>query len=624
MQYTHQEPLATPLAEDAAEGDFLPLQQTRSGHRAHAPVLTALLASTALAACGGGSSASDGAGASPGGITPTPTLGNNAHPVATTDREAARFLLQAQLSVSTAEIAALRATTFADWLDTQFATGMGQTGWDWLNERGYADISSNTAYYDNTYPADAMIWHQLMASTDGLRKRVALALSEICVVSLTGLDFSWRSHAMAHYWDQLAANAFGNYRKLLEDVTLNPAMGYYLNTRGNQKENASTGRLPDENYAREVLQLMSIGLAALNPDGTVRRDGAGKPIDSYTQSDVTNLARVFTGYDYDQSQNAPTTVPGTNRTVPSTTFARLPMALTESRHSTQAATFLGTTIAASTPGAAALKTALDTLFNHPNVGPFIGKQLIQRLVTSNPSPAYVARVAAAFNNNGAGVRGDLRAVVKAILLDDEARSPAGLAQSGFGKLREPMLRFVQWGRTFGLNSTFGSWKIGNLSDPGSRLGQSPLRSPSVFNFFRPGYVPPSTALATSGAVAPEFQLVNESSVGGYLNYMQSILKDGIFVNAPDQPNNGSNGNNGRDIKPAYTAELALAPDADALVARINLLMCAGQLSANTVKLISDALKTTNITAASTNDAKLNRVAAAIFLVMASAEYLVQK
>jgi len=626
MQYTHEEPLAAALAEEAAEGEFSPLEQPSSPHRAQAPVLTALLASTALAACGGGGSSNDGPGAGTGGNTPTPTptLGSYAHPVATTDREAARFLLQAQFSASTTEIAALRATSFADWLDTQFATGMGQTGWDWLNQRGYADISSNTSYYDNTYPADAMIWNQLMTSTDGLRKRVALALSEICVVSLSGLDFSWRSHAMAHYWDQLAANAFGNYRKLLEDVTLNPAMGYYLNTRGNQKENAATGRLPDENYAREVLQLMSIGLTALNPDGTVRRDGAGKPIDSYTQSDVTNLARVFTGYDYDQSQNAPTVVPGTNRTVPSTTFARLPMALNDSRHSTQAATFLGTTIAASTPGAAALKTALDTLFNHPNVGPFIGKQLIQRLVTSNPSPAYVARVAAAFNNNGAGVRGDLRAVVKAILLDDEARSPAGLTQSGFGKLREPMLRFVQWGRTFGLNSTFGSWKIGNLSDPGSRLGQSPLRSPSVFNFFRPGYVPPSTALASSGAVAPEFQLVNESSVGGYLNYMQSIIKDGIFVNAPDQPNNGSNGNNGRDIKPAYTAELTLAPDADALVARINLLMCAGQLSANTVKLISDALKTTNITPASTADAKLNRVAAAIFLVMASAEYLVQK
>ena len=540
------------------------------------------------------------------------------------DQEAARFLLQASLSATTQDIAQVRSVGFDNWLNTQFNTPIGITGWDWLNLRGYAEVNSSTAYYDNSYPGDYMIWHQLMQSPDGLRKRVALALSEICVVSLSGLDFSWRSHAIAWYWDQLVANAFGNYRQLLQDVTLNPAMGYYLNTRGNQKENASTGRQPDENYAREVMQLMTIGLVQLQPDGSPQRDTAGKPIDSYTQSDVTNLARVFTGYDYDQSQNAPTTVPGSTRTVPSTTFTRLPMALNESRHSTLAVNFLGTTIPANTPGAAALRTALDALFNHPNVGPFIGKQLIQRLVTSNPSPAYVARVAAAFANNGAGVRGDLRTVVRAILLDDEARSPAGLTQPGFGKLREPMLRFVQWGRTFGLSSAQGSWKIGNTSDPGSRLGQSPLRSPSVFNFFRPGYVPPSTALAAQGAVAPEFQLVNESSVGGYLNYMQGVIRNGIFVNAPELPSNTSSAGNGFDIKAAYTGELALVSDADALVARINLLMCAGQLSAGNVKLIADALKTTSVTSASTDKTKLDRVAAAVFLVMASAEYLIQK
>lgn len=170
----------------------------------------------------------------------------------------------------------------------------------------------------------------------------------------------------------------------------------------------------------------------------------------------------------------------------------------------------------------------------------------------------------------------------------------------------------------------GSWKIGDLSDPGSRLGQSPLRSPSVFNFFRPGYVPPSTALAAAGAVAPEFQLVNESSVGGYLNYMQGVIRNGIFVNAPELPNNASSSNNGYDIKASYANELAIVADADALVARINLLMCAGQLSAATVKLIADALKATPVTAASTDAVKLDRVAAAVFLVMASAEYLVQK
>lgn len=624
MTNSYAETLTTAVAESAEGAALTPDPARPPSQGSPAPVLAALVAASAATACGGGGGDANTTRVTDGGVMPRPISDGFSYPAPTTDSEAARFLLQAQFSASTEEIAALRSTTYAEWLSRQFSGHPSTSGWDWLNERGYTAISNDTAYYDNSYPADYMIWYQLMKSPDGLRKRVALALSEICVVSLNGVDINWRCHAMAWYWDQLVNNAFGNYRSVLEDVTLNAAMGYYLNTRGNQKENAATGRQPDENYAREIMQLMSIGLVELNLDGTPKLDGNGKPIDSYTMNDVTNLARVFTGYDYDQSQNVPTTVPGTTRVVPNTTYTRLPMALNASRHSTLAATFLGTTIPANTPGAAALKIALDTLFNHPNVGPFIGKQLIQRLVTSNPSPGYVARVASVFNNNGARVRGDMRAVIMAILLDDEARSPAGLTQPAFGKLREPMLRFVQWGRTFGLNSNKGSWKIGDLSDPGSRLGQSPLRSPSVFNFFRPGYIPPSTALAAAGAVAPEFQLVNESSVGGYLNYMQGVIRNGIYVNAPELPNNASTSNNGYDIKASYTNELAIVTDADALVARINLLMCAGQLSAATVKLIADALKATPVTNASTDSVKLDRVAAAVFLVMASAEYLVQK
>ena len=313
-----------------------------------------------------------------------------------------------------------------------------------------------------------------------------------------------------------------------------------------------------------------------------------------------------------------------NRTLPNTQFARLPMRLTASNHTTLASTFLGTTIAANTDGVSALKTALDTLFNHPNVGPFFGRQMIQRLVTSNPSAAYVGRVASAFNNNGAGVRGDLAAVFAAVLLDDDARGPAGLSQSGFGKLREPMVRFVQWGRTFGISSARGSWKIDDLSDPATRLGQSPLHSPSVFNFFRPGYVPPSTALSASQTPAPEFQLVNESSVGGYLNYMQGVIRSGVYVNAPDLPNSTSNSNNGFDITAAYTAELALVLDANALVNRVNLLLCAGQLSPASQSLIVTALNATPLTATSSDSARRDRVAAAVLLVMASAEYLIQK
>ncbi len=582
------------------------------------------LAVSTLAACGGGADSDAHSAVGDPVLQGINARSRKAYRAARSDAEAARFLLQAQAFATTADIAAVRATRFDDWLAVQFAAPAGPTGWDWLNARGYATIDSATRYFDNTYPGDYMIWNQLMTAPDALRKRCALALSEFFVVSLSGLNSSWRSHALAAWWDMLTRSAFGNFRRLLEDVTLNPAMGYYLNTKGNLKENPSTGRQPDENYAREVMQLFTLGLVQLNLDGTEKKDAQGQRIESYSQADVTNLARVFTGYDLDMSQNVNTYDAVLNRTIPNTTASRLPMTLTVSRHSTLAATFLGVTVPASTPGATALQTGLDTLFNHPNVGPFFGKQMIQRLVTSNPSPAYVGRVAAAFNNNGAGVRGDLRAVWSAILLDDEARSPAGLSQSTFGRLREPMLRLVQWGRTFGIGSALGSWKIGDLSNPATQLGQSPLRSPSVFNFFRPGYVPPSTALVARQAVAPEFQIVNESSVGGYLNYMQGVIRNGVYVNAPDQPNSGSNASNGYDITAAYTAELALVTDAAALVRRLGLLLCAGQLSDSTQTLIVTALNATPVTAASTDTLKRNRVAAAVLMVMASAEYLVQK
>ena len=188
--------------------------------------------------------------------------------------------------------------------------------------------------------------------------------------------------------------------------------------------------------------------------------------------------------------------------------------------------FLGTNIPANTPGPEALRIALDRLFNHANVGPFFARQMIQRLVTSNPSPAYVGRVAAAFANNGSGVRGDLRAVWTAILTDDEARTRPGGSDTMSGKLREPVVRFVQWARTVGVSSTNGEYEIYDLSGSDTALGQSPLRSPSVFNFFRPGYVPPNTAIATAGKQAPEFQLLNETTTAGYINFLQWVTRGG--------------------------------------------------------------------------------------------------
>lgn len=540
------------------------------------------VASTLLTACsGGGSSAS----ADPP-VTP-PTTPPAASPNA--DQEAARFLHQAALAATDSDLARVKLLGYSAWLDEQFAAPRTQSHWDWMIGNGYQNDPNNA---NNFQGADNTLWRKLISSPDTLRQRVVLALSEIFVVSMAGLPVSWRGFCVAAYVDTLEENAFGTYRNLLGAITLSTGMGNYLNMRGNLKEDPSIGRLPDENYAREVMQLFSLGLYKLNNDGSVQTDSAGKAQETYSQATVSGLAKVFTGWDYTQFNSA------------SPAFQRLPLSLIASRHSSSETSFLGITIAAGTPGDQALQTALDTIANHPNVGPFIGRQLIQRLVTSNPSPAYINRVALAFNDNGQGVRGDMKAVIKAVLLDSEARANPATQPIGWGKLREPVLRLVQWARTFGATSPTSLWNIGDTSDPGRRLGQSPLRSPTVFNFFRPGYVPPNTSLSAQGLVAPEFQITNESSVVAYLNYMQTAIQSGVG-----------------EVKANYTGWLTLANDAPAMINRIALLMAAGQLSDTTLSAISTAV--TSI-AASSDAARLNRINAAILLIMAAPEYIVQK
>ena len=579
------------------------------------PLIYAVPATALLAACGGGGGGAGGGTAAP--PPPPPPVVVVARPA--TDKEAARFILQSSLSVSEAEITNIRSVGYDAWLNAQIDAPINQSGVAWQSSRGYDQITTDN-FYDNEYPGDYMIWNQLMTEANSVRKRVALALSEFFVVSLPGLDFSWRSQAIAHYWDQLNSNAFGNYRQLLEDMTLNPAMGYFLSTRGNRKEDTRTGRVPDENYSREVMQLFTIGLHQLNNDGSRKLDANNQPIETYTNADVSNLARVFTGYDWDFTGNVRRpSASDPNRMINGNGYVQRPMTLdntkwenpsTTSQHSTLEATFLGTTIAANTDGTAALRTALDTLFNHPNVGPFFARQMIQRLVTSNPSAAYVDRVARVFNNNGSGTRGDLRAVFKAIWRDDEATSAAGLTAPTFGKVREPILRLVQWARTFGATSTTGNWRIGNLSDLASGLGQSPLRSPSVFNFFRPGYVPANTAIATNSLVAPEFQLINETSTPGYVNFMTSAI--------------GSTTGVGGDVKAAYASEIAIAHDVTALLDRLALLLAANQISDASKAVIKTALDASTVIQTSSNTDKLRRVYLAVLLMMASPDYLVQK
>jgi uncharacterized protein (DUF1800 family) len=537
------------------------------------------------------------------------------------DAEAARFLLHAQFSAVDEEIASVRALGYAGWLATQFEVVAINTAWTWINQQGYSAVTLSNFQYVG-YPVDFAVWWQLFNTPDQVRKRVALALSEIFVVSTTSGAPLWTTHVFTNWWDMLSTNALGNFRTLLEAVTLHPAMGYYLNIIGSQKEDG-TGRQPDENYAREVMQLMTIGLVNLNPDGTAVTSG-GLPVESYTQDDVSNLARVFTGYDLNLAGNAMFNLGGFNYN--GITFSRLPLLLKPALHSTMDVNFLGVSIPGTTEGNAARKIALDTLFNHPNVGPFIGTQLIQRLVTSNPSPAYVARVSAAFADNGRGVRGDLAATVAAILLDDEAQEPAGLTSPTFGRLREPMVRVVQWARSFGLKSAAGTWKFYEQSSSAGLL-QSPLRSPSVFNFFRPGYVPQAPAIVAANMVAPEFQLVNETTVASYVNTMQQLLRYGLFVNSADRPeitNGVGSSTNSFDLTATYARELAIVQDPAALVARLNLVLAGGQLSAATVALMVSALGATPVVDSSNAASRLNVLCGAILMVMTCSEYLVQK
>ncbi|HAT32234.1 MAG TPA: DUF1800 domain-containing protein [Janthinobacterium sp.] len=545
-------------------------------HAAGAMVGAALL----LSACGGGGGT---AAQTDGQSQPTAPVDT---PIA--DADAARFLAQASMGASRAQMAVLQTQGYAGWIDAQFALPASDTRWDWLMAKGFNGISNQFSEAG----FDAAMWRKLITSPDTLRQRVALALSEIAVVAIGGLDGAgWHAFSAAAYMDLLEANAFGNYRTLLDQISTSAAMGQFLTFRGNLKANPVTGALPDENYARELMQLFTIGLVQLNIDGTPK-PGGGLPQDTYGQDDVTGLARVFTGWDFDMA--------GHDATTPD--FMRRPMIQFATRHENGAANFLGGSVPAGLGGAAAMKAALDIIFAHPNVAPFISRQLIQKLVTSNPSPAYVARVATVFNNDGAGVKGNLRAVVKTLLLDPEARQ--GKPDTAFGKLREPMLRFLAWARAYGATSASDAWNIGNTSDPAARLGQSPLRSPSVFNFFRPGYVPPNSAIATAALVAPEFQLANESSVVGYVNYMQRAVGSGIG-----------------DVKADYTALLALADNAAGLLAEINVVLAAGQLSAETVSLLRGAL---DGMPAGTDARRLNRIYAALTLVLAAPEFLVQK
>lgn len=585
--------------------------------------MAGLAAATLLSACGG---PEDEAAS----VTPQGPMLDEAR--------VARFLMQAGLGATVEDVAAIGSQGLEAWLDAQLRLPLTTPGaCDWAVMRGY----DAPAYYGGDEGVDAALWSRLLSAPDTVRQRMTLAWSQILVVSASNMATPWGQFAALAYWDTLERHALGTFRELLEAVTLSPAMGVYLSMRGSRKADGQ-GRQPDENYAREILQLFTIGLTVLGPDGRPQDD---PPRATYGSDDVSGLARVFTGWDFDWRGIDL----GLSERDRGHAHLRRPMVHDARFHETGEKVFLGLRIPAGTDGPTSLRLALDHLAQHPNVGPFLARRLIQQLVTSNPDPAYVRRVAAVFDDNGRGVRGDLQAVFRAIVLDAAAR-PAmfGDQAMSHGKLREPILRFVHWARLFRVQSApdavtgLSPWRVPNLA-PATLLGQSPLRAPSVFNFYRPDYVPPGTSLAQAGWVAPEFQITDEASVIGYANFMYTIVGAG-----------------GADIAPDYVRDgwLTLARDPAALVARLNTLLTGGallsgddvarvvnELSLGTfvdnLALITEAVSEIDVdlradavvgqgyamatpTGDRWVDGDLARVVTAVFMVLCSPDFLVQR
>ena len=416
------------------------------------------------------------------------------------DRAAARFLDQATWGPTPASIAELQQTGFDTWLNAQFALNTSD-----LPDQPILGVDGKRD--NNLHPVQAAFFENAVAGPDQLRQRVAFALSEIWVVSeSSGLH----AYAFPPYWRVFRDNAFGNYRDLIKAVTLNPAMGRYLNMANNNKANAAKGTAANENYGRELMQLFTLGLTQLNPDGSPMLDQNHNPAPTYDQNVVTNMAKVLTGWTYP-------TAPGAAAKHDNPPYFIGQMFAVEQNHDTSQKTiFGGIVIPAGQTAEQDLESLLDALMQQNTMAPFVSKQLIQHLVTSNPSPAYIQRVSSVFLNNGSGVRGDMKAVVTAILTDAEARAgddPSAAVNASFGHLREPVLFMANILR--GLNATLGSSSA--INNEASLMGQNLFRAPSVFSYFSPQY------RTEHGLLGPEFQIYTTATAAERADIVNSIL-----------------------------------------------------------------------------------------------------
>lgn len=536
-----------------------------------------------LAGCGGGGGSSQ---------PPDPPPPPPPPPVSKT--EAFQFLNQATFGATEAEADRVIAMGIEDWIDQQ------------LQQAPSLQLPHLQSLPAPQFPAQRQddrvdIWFRnVVDGNDQLRQRVAFALSEIMVISQLGA-LSGLPWGMGDYHDMLSRNAFGNYRDLLEEVTLHPAMGVYLSMLGNEKPNVALNIRPDENYAREVMQLFSVGLVELNNDGSVVLDGVGQPVPTYDQAIIEGFAHVFTGWSFDGFLDM--------RDARATYFNQvLPMGHYPDYHDTGPKTLLnGVTIPAGQSGPEDLEAALDNIFDHQNIAPFMAIRLIQRLTTSNPSPGYVSRVAAVFNNNGQGVKGDLGAVVKAILMDPEARPDMPMEIDG--KVKEPLMRLTQLWRAYDAQADSGKFSFGFAYIV---LGQGPLQSPSVFNFFSPFYAPPGE-IRDSTLVAPELQIATE--------YQNTFVTNWFFYQTffyhwmADRTNQNINEDS---ILINFEEEMNIADDSVALVDLVAEKLLAGQ--------ISDTLRSESIAMIDLipPDQTLARAAEAIYLISTSPEFAYQR
>lgn len=556
-------------------------------------------------------------------------------------KDASRFLGQATLGYNYEDVEATAEQGIQSWLEAQYAMPMvsykdtTEMIWEhfvdeYIEQWGEDQVIGNGTIFPLSIYFRMAWWNNTMKADDQLRQRVALALSEIFVVSEKS-QLELNGIGLGDYYDVLYSNAFGNFRDLLGEVTLHPSMGFYLSHLNNERSNEDLNIRPDENYAREVMQLFTIGLYELNQDGSIIMEN-DEPIASYDNEDIQELAKVFTGlgpaqywWMWEDFSWAPVAWGDPNNTVPTINLT-LPMQMFEEWHEPGEKHLVnGYTIPAGQSGMEDINDALDHLFQHPNVGPFICKQLIQRLVKSNPTPDYIFRVASVFNDNGDGVRGDMKSVVEAILLDPEARDCEWLQDPTAGKMREPLIRYTQVMRAFdAFNESDKLWNVGASFE--FACNQHVLGSPSVFNFFLPTHSP-NGPIFDAGLVAPEFEILTSAAAINWVNivyfwflaegYMDvSTQASGVNIGLPEvnpllfDPDD--------KVLLDLSDELALSIDSEGLMSRMNILLAGGALSDETMETIADAVA---LLALFDGDAA---VKSGIFLTLISPDYVIQK